>query len=222
MNKTAIIIPVYNCGQTIAPLIEQIMHLALPCDIVVVNDGSTDDTTEVLRRQPVRLISHVHNKGKGAALHSGITWAREKGYNFALTMDGDGQHDPKDIEKFLARKADLAIGRREFKIGKMPLTRIFSNSISSRILSRAAGKVIHDSQCGFRKVRLAALEGFSPRSRGYQYETEIILYIARVKRGRIVNVPVNTVYNRSKSYIRHIPDTWEFITAVWRYTWISE
>jgi glycosyltransferase involved in cell wall biosynthesis len=219
-NNTAIIIPVYNCAGAIGPLLEKIRALSLPCGIIVVNDGSRDNTAGMVKQYPVTLLSHEKNLGKGAALQTGLLHARKQGCEFAVTLDGDGQHAPEDIPAFLACSADLVIGRRKFG-GAMPLSRVFSNTLSSFILSRAAGRRVPDSQCGFRKVRLSMLDGFSPSTAGYQYETEMILHVARVKKGAVGSVPVRTIYGREKSYIRHVPDTWAFLRAVWRYLWIT-
>lgn len=224
MRRTILVIPAYNCAATIAGLIRRLKHFAPHCDILVINDGSTDRTASEAEGtgQAVKVISHLQRRGKGAALQTAMDWALVNGYGYAVTLDADGQHDPAEVLSFLNCNADLAVGQRSFKPGVMPLTRIFSNWLSSLLVSLIAGKRVFDSQCGYRKVRLSAVEGFMPGSRGYQYETEMLLYIIKVKKGTLANVPIRTIYQGEKSHIRHIPDTWEFIAAAWRYFWTTK
>jgi len=221
MKKTLIIIPAFNCAPQLGPLIRKIRQHT-DCAVLVVDDGSTDNTPALLRDAGVELLSHTENRGKGAALSSGFTRAFENGYEFVVTMDGDGQHDPSDLPGFFQYDADVVLGARSFKRGVMPLARIFSNTLTSFILSMATGKKIRDSQCGYRKIRLALVRSFRPRLSGFQYETELLLHILKRKRGSVINVPVLTIYSGGKSYIRHFRDTLQFIAVVWRYLWISE
>jgi glycosyltransferase involved in cell wall biosynthesis len=220
MKKTLIIIPVFNGGPQLGKLIGKIREFT-DCAILAVDDGSTDDTPALLRGAGVEVLRHGKNRGKGAALASGFVWAIDKGYEFALTMDGDGQHDPSDLSGFFKYDADVVLGARSFKRGLMPPARILSNTLTSKLLSLVTGKEIKDSQCGYRKIRMAFLPSFRPRLTGFQYETEILLHILKRKRGSVINVPVATIYSGEKSYIRHFRDTLQFIAVVWRYLWIS-
>ena len=222
MRRTVIIIPAFNCGATIGGLIRRLRYYAPLCEILVVNDGSADATAAEAERLSVKVITHPRRRGKGAALQTGMDWAFINGFGFAITMDADGQHDPAEIQRFLFSGADLAVGQRAFKRGLMPLPRIFSNWLSSLLVSLVAGRKIRDSQCGYRKVSLKAVEGFKPSTTGYQYETELLLYVSRVKKGTIANIPIRTIYQGEKSHIRHIPDTWEFCSVIWRYFWTSK
>ncbi len=220
MEKTLIIIPAYNCASVLTGLINRI-KAQTDCDILIVDDGSKDNTQEILSSLQVLACRHEGNLGKGAALQTGFDFAREKAYINVITMDADGQHDPDDLGIFFKYDADMVLGKRTFRLGIMPVARIMSNIMTSLILSIITGKKVSDSQCGYRKIRLANLNSFHPRFSGFQYETEILLHILKRRKGSVVNVPIKTIYKDEKSNIRHFHDTFQFIAVVWRYLWIS-
>jgi len=117
MRSTVILIPSYNCGATLPGLIRQIKSHAPDCETLLVNDGSTDNTSLLLDTLPVCSISHPVRRGKGAALQTGMDWALTHGFRFVITMDADGQHDPADLPKFLKSNADLSVGARNHAFG---------------------------------------------------------------------------------------------------------
>ncbi len=217
-DKTAIIIPAYNCAVALGQVLAGIRSIAGQVAVMVVDDGSTDETRYVPDEYDCRCIRHEKRKGKGAALRTALAWAASHEYEYAITMDADGQHAAADLPAFFAASGDLAIGKRSFTPGVMPCTRIFSNRISSFLLTKLTRTVIADSQCGYRKIRLDAIQGFKSATNGYQFETEMVLYVALARKGRIVNVPVRTIYEGQKSYIRHLPDMGEFIRAAITYS----
>jgi len=146
----------------------------------------------------------------------------DNGFTHAVTMDADGQHSPIDLTAMIASSADLTIGYRKFEFGTMPIARITSNTLTSLICSVLVKQKIRDSQSGYRKINLAVLEGFKPRFKGFQFETELLLYAAGKKRCSINHVPIKTIYNGGKSHISHFYDTYAFIKAALRYmksTW---
>ena len=99
MPRACVIIPGYNAAATLGPLIHRIRAMGL--DVVMVNDGSIDQTAKTATEAGARVISHVHNQGKGTALRTGFAYALQAGYDMIVTMDSDGQHDPNDIPRLL-------------------------------------------------------------------------------------------------------------------------
>ncbi len=215
-----IVIPAYNAQNTLPAIIEAIHHLNhRPNTIIVVDDGSTDQTTQLVSEfggvQTIRLKS---NMGKGRALRSGIEHFLQAGQSdYLLMMDSDGQHPVKSIPEFLnlAQRvnADIIIGHRTQKIGKMPAARIFSNTISSLITSWVIGQKIPDSQCGFRLLKRSVLKTLRLTEDGFQIETELIVKAS--KQGFTFDfVPIPTIYDGQKSYIKHVNDTIRFLKII--------
>lgn len=221
-TNTLIIIPAYNCQDQLGQLLKIIKKKYPEINICVINDGSSDKTLSAAKKYSVAVIDNKKNMGKGKSLHKGLLYAKEKGFNFVITMDADMQHAPDDLEKFFISKADIAVGARDISYKKMPLLRIFSNTISSLIISFLCKQQIKDSQCGYRKIKLNRIDDFNFKSSHYQFETELLLHILKIQKGSIENIPVKTIYGKEKSHIRHFKDTMEFIKIIWRYIWISK
>lgn len=217
-----IVIPAYNAQKSLPKILHSILELKiLPNTIFIVDDGSTDQTAQVVVQfEPVELIQLGNNNGKGAALRIGIDkFLKNKQSDFLLIMDADGQHPVASIPEFLDRaktnNTDIIIGHRFEKIGVMPLARIFSNTVSSIITSWVTGIKIPDSQCGFRLMKRSVLETIQLTEDGFQVETELIVKAA--KKGFTFNfVPIPTIYNGQKSYIKHVNDTIRFMKIILR------
>ncbi len=176
--------------------------------MIVVDDGSTDGTARIAGAAGATVISLKNNRGKGAALREGWQWARHHGFEWALMLDGDGQHAAGDIPAFFefaeAREAELVIGQRE--PGKIPLARRWVNRFLSWQISKLAGMKAPDSQCGFRLARLEALLNLRLTSEHFEIESEMLVALARA--GRTVGfVPIQTIYRNGTSKIRPITDT---------------
>ncbi len=221
-----ILIPAYNAQNSLPQILQAIFELEQkPLLIYVVDDGSTDQTARVASAfSQIRLIQLKHNRGKGAALQAGIEqFLQNKQSEFLLMMDADGQHPVASIPDFLSKaavnNADIFIGHRFQKIGKMPLARIFSNTMSSIITSWVTGIKIPDSQCGFRLLKRSVLESFRLTEDGFQIETELIVKAAK-KGFRFNFVPIPTIYNGQKSYIKHVNDTIRFMKIILRETFL--
>lgn len=166
-------------------------------DILVVDDGSTDGTGEIAQSCGATVIRHDSNRGKGAALKTGFAYAIEHGYEAVITLDADGQHDPKFIPDFLSVQvttgAAMVIGSRMRDKADMPWQRRCSNFLTSRILSLLLHTKIEDSQSGYRLIRTEMLEHLPLLSNRYQLETEII--IKAIKGGyKVAFVPVKVIY----------------------------
>jgi glycosyltransferase involved in cell wall biosynthesis len=125
-----------------------------------VNDGSTDDTLDVLKSEDVSYISFTENRGKGAALQAGFCYAQEQGYRSVLTIDSDLQHLPEEIPRFLAADDGntLIVGTRSIRLKQMPFERWLSNNLCSLIISIFSTQRVRDSQSGFRLIPTSALK----------------------------------------------------------------
>lgn len=220
--KTGCVLPVFQHFDGLRDLIPQILQFFENKDIVVVNDGSSDfDKRFLLDKFPgISLIQHDKNKGKGAALYSGLCHLNEMDYDYALCLDADGQHNPQEIPLFLdqAGKADIVIGNRMNSLTDMPVERIASNKISSAIIRRVSGLPVLDSQNGYRLVDIKKILELQLYESGFQFESEM-LFAAGKKNLRLINVPVKTIYNNASSSIHHLNDTWRFIVLILKYIW---
>ena len=209
------LIPAHDEGPRIEPVVTAALE-HLP--VVVVDDGSSDDTAALARAAGATVIEQRPNQGKGAALRAGFRRSIDDGAEAILTLDADGQHDPAEIPRFLAawdgasRQPDLVIGRRNFR--SMPPIRRLSNELGRRAFSWAVGQDVPDNQSGFRLVsrRLAAAT-LDSREDGFAFEVEQITTCLRM-RGSIEWVPIRTIYAGSPSHIRPIAHLREFLQIV--------
>jgi glycosyltransferase involved in cell wall biosynthesis len=214
-RNTAILalIPAWNEGSRLGPVVEATRH-HLP--VVVVDDGSQDDTVAVAKRAGATVVSHPRNRGKGVSLTTGFAWALERGYDAVLTLDADGQHDPDDIPKFLIAQQtgrwDLIIGRRRFD--QMPFPRGYTNPFGSWLLSLALRERIPDNQSGFRLHHRRLLEGLDLTTTGFELEVEIIIQ-AICQGMRIGWVEIRTIYGDEPSYFHPLRDSARFLGMVW-------
>ncbi len=206
--QIAVVIPCLNEAEAIGSLLNSIRRI-VPA-VIVVDDGSVDETGGVAARVGAAVIRHPQSRGKGRALETGINWAREHGFQWVLTMDGDGQHSPEDMEKFLrvAPQVGLVVGNRMGEAGRMPFVRRQVNRWMSREISRLAGRELPDTQCGFRRIRLESWHGVKvgPEAAHYEIESEMILGF--VAAGEAVEfVPIEVVYKDERSKIHPVRDT---------------
>jgi glycosyltransferase involved in cell wall biosynthesis len=177
--------------------------------VVVVDDGSTDDTATAAEAAGAEVVRHAGNRGKGVAVRSGLDAVRGRGFTHVLLMDGDLQHRPADVPRLTAAAAgdaDVIVGARSFDRSQMPASRYWSNVIGSWALGGLVGVPIRDTQSGFRLIRLAALDGLTLTATGYEIETEMLIRLAR--RGAVVReVPVALAYDGAPSKLRPVRDT---------------
>jgi glycosyltransferase involved in cell wall biosynthesis len=211
------LIPGYNEGPRIGPVVEATRR-HLP--VIVVDDGSADDTAERARAAGATVIAQRPNQGKGAALRAGFRRAIDDGAEAILTLDADGQHDPAEIPRFLDAwgatpadaRPDLVIGARDFR--SMPPVRRLSNVVGGRAFSWAVGQYIPDNQSGYRLVsRRLAEATLDSTETGFAFEVEQITTCLRLG-GRVAWVPIQTIYAGAPSHIRPIAHLREFIRIV--------
>jgi glycosyltransferase involved in cell wall biosynthesis len=211
-----VVIPCLNEAETIAQLVSAVREV-LP-SVIVINDGSSDATAERARAAGATVLSHGKPRGKGAALRTGWSHALNSGFLWALSMDGDGQHSPEDIPRFLTRadEGDVALvsGNRmatpdslaKESVAAMPRVRRWTNRFMSSQLSRLAGLSLPDSQCGYRLMRLDYWAKLPICTDCFEIESEVLLHFARARLG-IAFVPIRIIYAREKSKIRPLRDS---------------
>lgn len=212
MTRVCVLIPAFNAADSLGPLIERARPLGH--EMLVIDDGSTDDTARVAERAGATVLRHASNQGKGAALRTGFAEALRRGHELIITLDADGQHDPADIPRFVQAALDdpqaaLLIGNRMHEAHRMPFVRRCTNRIMSWWLSRAAGTTVPDTQCGFRLMRRDFLTRCRLASGRFEIESEMVLEAARLH-APIRAVPVRSIYGEERSHIRPCRDTWRF------------
>ena len=208
--KVVVLIPAFNVEQQIGPLIRQIKsHLS---EVVVVDDGSADDTAERAKEAGAVVLRHTENLGKGKAIQTGIQYVLTLDVQGCLLLDGDGQHSPEDIPVFLqaaSEGADVVLGNRMGRSRQIPWLRRWTNRAMSFIVSRLIKTDIPDTQCGFRLIRRGILSKLKLEASRFEIDSEILVEISRHP-CRIVSVPIRVLYQGEKSAIRPIRDTRRF------------
>lgn len=203
--KCAVLIPTYNNSTTIAKVIEDVKEYA--DEIIVVNDGSTDNTSEILSTtKDIRVIEYTQNQGKGYALKLGLSKAHEWGFRYAITIDSDGQHYADDIPVFIKRIEEvpdsLLIGARNLTADNMPSKNTFANKFSNFWYKVETGQKLTDTQSGFRLYPLDKLQNVRLITRRYEFEVEIIVRAAW--RGvNVENVPIKVYYPPEEERVSH-------------------
>ena len=208
------LIPAWNEAARIRPIVEA-TRARLP--VLVVDDGSDDDTAAVAEAAGATVVRHPERQGKGVALMTGFAWALERGYEAVITLDADGQHDPADIQEFLdayqAGAGELIVGQRDFS--QMPFPRFFTNPFGSWMLSQVLRTRIHDNQSGYRLHSRRFLEMLELTTTGFELEVEVIIQ-AVCKGVSIGWVDIRTIYDIDKvSYFHPIKDTARFFGMLW-------
>ena len=194
------VIPTYNNVRTVADIVRR--TLAVCSDVIVVNDGSTDDTLQELQPfgDTIRIITYSRNRGKGYALRRGLEAARKAGFDYAVTIDSDGQHSPEEIPNLInalstlhSPLSTLVVGSRNLQADGMPAGNTFANRFSNFWFHLQTGLRLPDTQTGFRVYPLHNLPCLSLLT--YRYESELELLVFSAWRGvRIVPVPVSVSY----------------------------
>ncbi|MBW1635654.1 MAG: glycosyltransferase family 2 protein [Deltaproteobacteria bacterium] len=205
--KPVVIIPVYNHGSRIVDVVRRTSRLDLP--ILVIDDGSTDSTAANIEKlYGITCLRHPVNLGKGAAIITGLAAAREQNYDYAVTLDGDGQHDPEDVEVLL-RAIDndervIVIGCRQgMKEGQnVPWTSRFGRKFSNFWVWAAGGPLVDDSQSGFRLYPVRETVQLEVKAQRYQFEVEVLVR-ARQQGIEIREVPVRVIYQPKGVRVSH-------------------
>ncbi len=225
--KTAVIIPVYNHEKQIGDVIRRVGELQLP--IFVVDDGSTDNSGGVAGSFPgITLLSHAENRGKGAAILTGLAAAGAEKCDRAITIDGDGQHNPEDIRALLLSvengESCMVVGSRQGMDNgaNVPWTSKFGRKFSNFWVWAAGGPLIEDSQSGFRLYPVVESLQLDVKARRYQFEVEILVK-ARQQGIIIKEAPVQVVYQPKGERVSHFRpwlDFWRNSVTFNRLIWI--
>ena len=204
----AAVIPCFNESASIAPLVSAVRR-QLPA-VVVVDDGSKDATANLAQKAGAVVIKHELNLGKGAALKSGLSHALKRGFEWAVTLDGDGQHAPEDLPALLRcaeqTGARLVIGNRMNEAEKIPWLRRRVNRWMSRKISRRAGKFLPDTQSGFRLIHLRTWAALALNTKHFEVESEMLMAFLSAG-GRVEFVPIRVIPSRRRSHIHPVADT---------------
>lgn len=196
--KIFVIIPLYNEEKHIAGVLRGITKYKLP--VIVVDDGSSDKSKSNILRlklKGVTLLCHEVNLGKGAAMKTGADYAFEQGADAIIFLDADGQHETKDLAKFIEalklKKYDIIFGSRNFGYG-VPLVRYLGNKFASVIIASLFKIYVSDVICGFRAITKQSYEKIKWESTGYGVETEMVVKAGKNKLSHC-EVPVETIYH---------------------------
>ncbi len=200
MPRVLLVIPVYNEAASLPQVLAAVRTL-WPGEVLVVDDGSTDATPDIARREGVALVRHPDNRGYGAALLSGFAWGEKQGYHWVITMDADGQHEPAFLPKFTDRieatQADIISGSRHLdprlSRGPSPEDRRWVNRAITALLRELTGYPLTDAFCGFKAYRLAALRKLTLEERGYAFPVELWIKAAHVGL-TVEEIPVPLIY----------------------------
>jgi glycosyltransferase involved in cell wall biosynthesis len=218
-SRIAAVIPAYQEEKHVGEVAQRTR--AQLENVLVVDDGSTDATAERARSSGVDVVIHPQNRGKGESIKTGLRYWLERGSEWVVLLDADGQHLPEEISRFVdsvASESDakIFIGSRMGDTSAMPLMRRIVNGYMSGKISRVCGQQIPDTQCGFRMLhRDIIAEVLSGASR-FEYETEMLIIASR-KGHRVASVPITTVYSDEVSSINPVRDTVRFFKLIRRY-----
>jgi glycosyltransferase involved in cell wall biosynthesis len=228
-SQTAAVIPAYQDEKHIGDIArrtrERLDH------VLVVDDGSTDQTAERAREAGVEVVVHPENRGKGEAIKTGLahwfasnnrpTGEPDRQIIWAILLDSDGQHLPEEIDRFMAAAASVTrptffIGNRMNDVARMPFARRVVNRYMSKEISRICGQRIPDTQCGFRMVDRHLAPHLHGGGHRFDYETEVLIIASRTAY-QIESVPITTVYTDQVSKIHPVRDAIRFFKLMRRY-----
>lgn len=218
--QTAVVIPIYNEATTIRSVVESALK-QIPT-VIVVDDGSEDDSHRQLEELNVTLLRNPHNMGKGYSLQRGLQHALSLGAQLVISLDGDAQHNPDEISGLLqaagAHPERIIIAARLKQRQNAPKLRLFANKFADFWVSWAAGYPVVDSQSGFRLYPRKALETTHiqvSREKGFVFESEFLIEAAR-HRIYSISVPVESIYRAGGrgSHYRPWRDTWRIVRMI--------
>jgi len=211
------VIPALNCQATVGQIVTETKEVGL--QVIVVDDGSSDETARVAESAGATVLKHPSNLGKGHALATGITQALAWGAQAVATLDADGQHDPADLPSLITRldSADMIIGKRELSLKVMPLTSFIGNSISTFFISFFCKETFPDTQCGLRVYSRRMLDLVPLHGGRFDTETELLMRASLL--GLFIDwVPIRTLYDTQKgprkTHFNNFYDTLRIIRMV--------
>ena len=201
MGRVSVIIPSFNVEKSIKEVINRIPEDIF--EIIVVDDGSKDNTGKIAKKTRAKVVTHEVNCGKGRAMRTGIS--NSKG-DIIVFLDADLQHKPEDIPSLIEPiqngRADITIGSRLIgDISNMPIQRKITNFSSTALIRLFFGVKILDTQSGYRAIKRKFLEKMNLESNRYNIETEVLAYVGKFHM-RVEEVPIETIYGDEKSHFK--------------------
>jgi len=218
-SQTAAVIPAYQDEKHIGDIVrrtrERLDH------VLVIDDGSSDQTAPRAREAGAEVIVHSENRGKGEAIKTGLGHWLDQEVTWVILLDSDGQHLPEEIDHFLsaarsATRPTFFIGNRMNNLAGMPFIRRVVNRYMSRRISWVCGQTVPDTQCGYRMLNRHLIPELLGGGHRFDYETEVLIIASR-KGYRIESVPITTVYTDQVSKIHPMRDAIRFFKLMWRY-----
>ena len=203
--RTCAIVPAYRAARTVGSVVaEARRHVET---VIVVDDGSDDGTLEAASGAGAEVVRHARNAGKGEALTTGLGRARQLGFEVAICLDADGQHDPAEIPRLAEGSPNpraLVLGVRDLRAAGAPGANVFSNAISNFFLSLFIGQHLPDTQCGFRRYPVRATLALGLVGWQYEWEAEVLIRAARAGLP-LVPVPIRVRYpvDRVTYFVAH-------------------
>ena len=202
--KTCVIIPVYNNAGTVKDVVRRALKYCK--DVIVVDDGSTDGSSDSLSELGAVVVRYERNRGKGYALKTGFKAARDRGFERAVTIDADGQHFPEDIPVFVSAIKEhpdaMLVGSRNLRMENMPGGNTFANNFSNFWFRLQTGVKLPDTQSGFRLYQLNRIGRL--RFLTYRYEAELELLVFQCWKGvRMLPVGINVYYPPEGERVSH-------------------
>ena len=217
MKDFAVIVAVFNEEKTIKKVIDELKCYNYP--YIVVNDGSTDNTSKILVENHIKHINIFPNQGKGHAILEGADYLIRKGFDWVIIVDSDGQTPIKDIDKLLKLrkshpKARIIIGNRLNNHLNMPIFRLCANKSMSWVVSLLAGQKIPDSQCGLKIINREVFLNLDFKCDGFDFESEILIKVGR-KGYKIISGDIDCIYFKDrKSKMHPIKDAFRFVRLI--------
>ncbi|HKJ49244.1 MAG TPA: DUF2062 domain-containing protein [Christiangramia sp.] len=219
-----VIVPTYNNAHSLGSFLND---LKLYTDrIIVINDGSTDSTPDILKNHPeFHQKIHPENKGKGMALKTGFSYAEELGYDYAITIDSDGQHYPDDLDVFLTelesrKKTDpelLLVGDRNMGRDGIPGKSSKGNRFSNFWFLVVTGIELHDTQSGYRLYPVKLINSLKLITWKFELEIEVLVKAAW-KKADVKNIPIKVLYQEGER-VTHFRPFWDIVRIVLLYMW---
>lgn len=210
--RICVVMPAYNNAGTVEDVSRRILRQT--SHLIAIDDGSTDATHEILSRMGMTLITHEHNKGKGAALKTGFMAAAERGYTHVITIDSDGQHFPEDLPRFFdaveQHPESIITGCRDLCAGNMPKGNRFANNFSNFWFRIQTGIRLDDTQTGYRAYPLAHTKGIRIMTSRYESELELLV-LSAWNSTPIVQIPVNVHYPPADERVTHFRPVADFV-----------
>lgn len=204
--RASAVIPAYNAARSVGDVVSGLLAIwPEPNAVWVVDDGSNDGTAGIARSAGAQVLTHPENRGKGAALRTGMQTARGLGFDVCVTLDADGQHPPPEALRLITLEPNpnaLVLGIRDLRAANAPRPNQISNRISNFFLSKFSGLTLADTQCGLRRYPLHARLDTQARDDGYAFEAEVLLLAAAAKIP-IIEIPITVIYPPEHERITH-------------------